>query len=48
MLYLALVSSTSLNHALITVGSSYSILYLSLAQLKAILSLAKRAIKRLG
>jgi hypothetical protein len=44
--YLALVSSTSLNHALIISGSSWSILYLSFARLKAILSLAKRVTKR--
>jgi hypothetical protein len=44
--YLALVSSTSLNHAPIISGSSCSILYLSLARLKAILSSAERVTKR--
>jgi hypothetical protein len=46
MPYLALASSTSLNHALIISGSSWSILYLSFARLKAILSLAERVTKR--
>jgi len=44
--YLALVSSTSLNHAPIISGSSWSILYLSLARLKAILSSVERVTKR--
>jgi hypothetical protein len=47
-LYLALVSSTNLNYALIVSRSFCSILYLSLARLKAILSLSKRVTKRLA
>ena len=46
--YLALVSSTSLNHAPVSAGSSWSILWRSFAQLKAILSSAERATKRSG
>jgi hypothetical protein len=44
--YLALVSSTNLNHTPIISGSSWSILCLSLARLKAILSSAERVTKR--
>ena len=42
--YLALVSSTSLNHALITSGSSCCILWRSFTQFQAILSSSKRVI----
>jgi hypothetical protein len=45
-LYLAWVSSISLNHAPIISVSSWSILYLSLARLKAILSSAERVTER--
>jgi hypothetical protein len=48
MLYIAIISFTDLNYALITLGSSYSIIYLFLAELKAILSLDKHVTKRLG
>ena len=48
MLYLALVSFTSLNYVLITLGSSCSILCLFLARLKAILSISERVTKRLA
>jgi hypothetical protein len=46
--YLALVSSTSLNYAPITLESSCNILCLSLARLKVILSSVERVTKRVA
>ena len=48
ILYLALVSLTSLIYALITSGSSCSFLCLSFGRLNAILSLSERVTKRLA